>query len=182
MAHRERRKGHATSTTEGRIYRLAADASALNAIAVGVLVYTSGVALFAAVQVIATAQVGVGEIAAAVAMVIAINAVLIWLHLLIHFVAAEATGRLLASFNEWLRDHRQTISSWALIVVGAILVGNGHLRAHRPEMMHSDSVVTGRASLELWSPTQAHPGPVYSAPRLGRIAIVNLTVATSVPY
>jgi hypothetical protein len=126
---RRRRKGegepHPTSDQQGRLHRLAANPSALNAVVVGVLVYTSGVALLAAVQVIATDQVGVGQTIAATIMVIAINVFLVWLPLLIHFVAPEATGRRLASFNRWIRDHRQAVASGVLLVVGAIMVGNG---------------------------------------------------------
>jgi len=110
---------------EGRLYRLAADPSAANAFVVGVLVYTSGVAFLAAVQVIATAHVSAGQTAVAVMMVIAINVVLVWLPLLVHFVAPQATGRLLTSFNGWLRDHRQDVALGVLLFVGAIMVGNG---------------------------------------------------------
>jgi hypothetical protein len=110
---------------EGRLSRLAANPSALNAFVVGVLVYTSGVAFLAAVQVIATANVDVELTALAVLMVIAINVVLVWLPLVIHFLAPEATGRLLSSFNGWLRAHRETVLTVVLFIIGAIMVGNG---------------------------------------------------------
>jgi hypothetical protein len=120
-----RRRNVPVEPSEGRLYRLAAHPTALNAFVVGVLVYASGAAFLAAVQVIATSNVDIEITALAVIMVITINVVLVWLPLVVHYVAPDPTSRALASFNAWLETHRQSVLAGVLLVVGVIMVGNG---------------------------------------------------------
>jgi Sap, sulfolipid-1-addressing protein len=56
---------------------------------------------------------------------VVINVLLVWLPLLVHLAAPGLTTRYLTQFNEWLRVHGRVILTWVLVVVGAIMVGNG---------------------------------------------------------
>jgi hypothetical protein len=95
------------------------------AFAVGLLVFAPGATFIAALQVIATARASVEATAAALVLVIVINVMLVWLPIVLHVVAPDRTTRYLTSFNDWLRSHGRSITAGLLMVVGAILIGNG---------------------------------------------------------
>jgi hypothetical protein len=96
-----------------------------SAFVVGLLLFAPGVTFIAAVQVIATANVSYEESVIALIVVVVINAVLVWLPLLLHLVAPGVTTRRLTAFNAWLRANGNKILIGVLLVGGAILVGNG---------------------------------------------------------
>lgn len=109
----------------GLVSRMAARPSQLSAFLVGVLVFAPGATFVAALQVVATAQVQIGETVVAVIIVVIINVVLVWLPILLHVVAPEQTTRYLARFNAWLRSRSRIVIVWVLLVAGAFMVGNG---------------------------------------------------------
>jgi len=113
------------SKPDGIIFRLAERPTPLSAFIVGVLVFAPGASFLAAVQVIATSRASFDLTAIAVVVVVAINATLVWLPLLLYVAAPRATGRRLVAFNGWLRVNGRTLLIWVLAVVGAIMVGNG---------------------------------------------------------
>ena len=87
--------------------------------------FAPGATFVAALQVIATARADVELTVAALVVVVVINAMLVWLPLVVHVVAPELTTRYLTSFNTWLRSHSRAITAGLLVVVGALLIGNG---------------------------------------------------------
>jgi Sap, sulfolipid-1-addressing protein len=121
---RTRRQGEAESP-QGWLYRMAAQPSPTSAFVVGILVFAPGAAFLAAIQVIATARASVDLTALAVVIVVALNVLLVWLPIVFHLLAPEATTRWLTSFNGWLRANGQAVLVWVLLVVGCIMVGNG---------------------------------------------------------
>jgi hypothetical protein len=92
------------------------------AFAVGLIVFGPSVTFLAAVQVIATARAGVGLTAVAVALVVILTALLVWLPLLLYLAAPGPTTRGLAAFNGWLRAQATTLIAGVLLVVGSILI------------------------------------------------------------
>lgn len=91
----------------------------------GVIVFFPSAAFFAAVQAIATSQASDLAIAIALATVIVIDVILIWLPFLFYLARPEFTTRTLKRFNAWLRAHGHAIVSGALLVLGALLIING---------------------------------------------------------
>jgi Sap, sulfolipid-1-addressing protein len=104
---------------------MAASPAPLSAFLVGVLVFAPGATFLAALQVIATSQSSLELTAVAVLIVVAINVLLVWLPIVVHVVAPDRTSRYLTAFNGWLLAHGRTILVVLLLVVGAIMVGNG---------------------------------------------------------
>ena len=119
LAHNPSKEQH------GIVYRMAARPAPRSAFLVGILVFAPGACFLAAVQVIATAQSSLELTFLAVALVVVINVLLVWVPLLLYLVFPEQTTRYLARFNAWLRAHGRTILILVLIAVGAIMIGDG---------------------------------------------------------
>ncbi len=112
---------------QGLISRMIADPAPRSAFAVGLLLFAPGVTFIAAVQVIATANASIELTAAAIIVVVVINALLVWLPLLVHIFAPGATTRYLTAFNGWLRANGNKILIAVLLVGGVIVAVNGLL-------------------------------------------------------
>jgi Sap, sulfolipid-1-addressing protein len=102
-----------------------ANPAPLSAFLVGLLIFAPGVTFLAAVQVIATARASIELTVVAVTIVVVINVLLVWVPIVLHLIAPEATGRRLTAFNTWLRTHGHTVLVVVLIAVGAIMVISG---------------------------------------------------------
>jgi hypothetical protein len=107
--------------------KLVASPGPVSAFVVGILVFTPGVTFIAAMQVIATAQASIEAVVTAAILVVIINVLLVWLPIVLYFIAPAATSRYLTAFNSWLRAHGHTLLAGLLIVVGVVLVINGSL-------------------------------------------------------
>jgi hypothetical protein len=125
IAKRKPRAPDPAQPKQGFVSRMAADPAPTSAFLVGILVFAPGATFLAAVQVIATAKAGVELTLLAVAIVVVINVSLVWLPLVLYVVAPTTTTHYLTAFNGWLRAHGSTIIVCVLVVLGAILVGNG---------------------------------------------------------
>jgi hypothetical protein len=125
VARRKPRPTDPAQSQPGIVYRLAANPAPMSAFLVGVLVFAPGATFLAALQVIATARASVELTVLAVVIVVVINALLVWVPIMLHALVPEATTRYLTMFNGWLRAHGKTLLAGVLIVVGAIMVGNG---------------------------------------------------------
>jgi hypothetical protein len=109
----------------GIVSRMVANPGPWSAFAVGVILFAPGVTFIAALQVIATANASVELTVVAVAIVVIINLLLVWLPLVLHLVAPGVTTRRLTAFNGWLRANGSTIFFWAILAGGAILIFDG---------------------------------------------------------
>jgi uncharacterized membrane protein len=112
---------------QGMMSKLVANPGPVSAFAVGVLVFTPGVTFVAAIQVIATAKASTKAVVTAAIVVVVINVLLVWLPIVLHLLAPQATGRRLKAFNEWLRAHGHALLAGGLVAAGAILIVNGAL-------------------------------------------------------
>ncbi|HEX4291443.1 MAG TPA: GAP family protein [Trebonia sp.] len=112
---------------EGFVDRLISQPSPHTAFASGVLLFAPGATFIAAVQVVATSDASVPVIVVALALVVAITALVVWLPLVGYLTAPDATTRRLAALNRWLRTHGRTVVIYALGVAGAVLVVDGAL-------------------------------------------------------
>ncbi len=81
----------------------------------------------AAIQVIATAQASDARIAAALAIVVGIYVLGVWVPYLFYLIAPEPTTRRLKAFDGWLRAHGRVLLTGVLIVAGVFLILNGAL-------------------------------------------------------
>jgi hypothetical protein len=123
-----RRRSRAPDRDEGPrgiVGRMVASPTPLSAFLVGLLIFAPGATFLAAVQVIATARASVELTVVSIIVVVVINVLLVWLPIVLHLVAPDATARRLTSFNGWLRVHGGAVLAWVLVVVGAIMIGNG---------------------------------------------------------
>jgi hypothetical protein len=125
VARRKPRPPDPTQPEQGLISRMAASPAPRTAFVVGILVFAPGATFLAAVQVIATARAGLELTLLAVAVVVVINVLLVWLPLVLYLLAPALTTEYLTSFNGWLRAHGHTVLVWALVVAGSIVAGNG---------------------------------------------------------
>ena len=125
VAKRKPRLPDPAQAKPGFISRMVANPTPLSAFLVGLLIFAPGVTFLAAVQVIATARASPELTALAVAIVVVINVLLVWLPIVLHLIAPGATGRRLTAFNTWLRAHGHTILVVVLLVVGAIMIISG---------------------------------------------------------
>lgn len=112
---------------QGLVSRMIANPAPGSAFAVGLLLFAPGVTFIAAVQVIATANADIEETTTAVIVVVVINALLVWLPLLVHIFAPGATTRYLTAFNGWLRANGNKVLLAVLLVGGVIVAVNGLL-------------------------------------------------------
>jgi hypothetical protein len=102
---------------QGLIARMIAHPGRKTAFIVGLLVYGPSLTFVAAVQVVATSREDTVASVLLLALIIAITVAFVWLPLVLHLFMPDRTGKLLASFNGWLRAHGR------LLVVGALIVG-----------------------------------------------------------
>ena len=132
---RRRRPPPAASEREARqpsfVARLTANPTPRTAFVVGLVLFAPSTTFIAAVQVVATADVGVRVTAGALVLVVALSAAVVWLPLLAFLAAPDATTRALRSANEWLRVRGRTVLVGAMWVAGTVLVVNGALGVWR---------------------------------------------------
>jgi hypothetical protein len=107
----------------GLITRLMMHPSPIAAFVLGLLLFAPSVSFIAAVQVIATAKASDATIALAV--VVLIDVMFIWLPLGFYLAAPNATTRTLQAINAWLQAHSHRLAVVLLAVVGVVLIGNG---------------------------------------------------------
>jgi hypothetical protein len=107
------------------VMRMASRPGPRASFAVGVLVFTPSITYVAAVQVIATSNVGPGEVVFGLALVAAIDAMFAWLPLLLFLAAPEATTRRLKELDGWLHSHGHQLLVLATAVAGFALVADG---------------------------------------------------------
>lgn len=109
----------------GVISRWAARPRPLTAFATGLVVFAPSVGFIAAVQVIATSHASDATQAAALAMVVIIDVVLVWLPLVVYLIAPGRTVRALKASNAWISANRHALTAGGLSIIGAILIANG---------------------------------------------------------
>jgi hypothetical protein len=109
----------------GLITRMMTHPAPIAAFGVGLLLFAPSVSFIAAVQVIATAKASDASIALALAVVILIDVMFIWLPLGLYVAAPEATTRTLKGVNAWLQAHSRFLTIVLLAVAGVVLIGNG---------------------------------------------------------
>ncbi|MGH3152110.1 MAG: GAP family protein [Streptosporangiaceae bacterium] len=110
---------------QGFVSKMIANPAPLSAFVVGIIVFAPGVSFIAALQVIATSRAGFELTTVAVAVVVSINVILVWLPLVLYLVAPGFTAHHLKAFNGWLRAHANTLLVWVLVVVGGIMIFDG---------------------------------------------------------
>jgi hypothetical protein len=110
---------------KGIVSRMIANPSPGTAFVAGLLVFTPSITFIAAVQAIATARTSLELSVLALAIVVALNVLLVWLPILAHIAVPEWTSRTLTAFNGWLRAHGHTLLAIVLVTAGAVLTVNG---------------------------------------------------------
>jgi hypothetical protein len=125
VARRKPRPPDPAQPRQSRVSRMVANPAPLSAFLVGVVVFAPGVTFLAALQVIATARVGIGLTVLALIIVVVINVALVWVPIVFHVAAPGITTRFLVAFNGWLRAHGRVILTAVLLAAGLIMVGNG---------------------------------------------------------
>jgi hypothetical protein len=109
----------------GLITRLTHHPAPIGAFVVGLLLFAPSVSFVAAVQVIATAKASDATTALALALVVLIDVMFIWLPLGLCLAAPDATTTTLQAVNAWIQAHSHLLTVVVLAVVGVLLVGNG---------------------------------------------------------
>jgi Sap, sulfolipid-1-addressing protein len=109
----------------GLISRMIATPGPKEAFFVGILVYSPSLTFVAAVQTVATSKDSVAAAVLALILVIAITLLLIWVPFLLYLLMPDRTGRLLGSFNAWLRTHGHQILVAALLAAGVVVTIDG---------------------------------------------------------
>lgn len=127
VSKRRRRPVAPSQDRRGTLSRLVTHPGSGAAFAVGVLVFAPGATFIAAVQVIATARASIALTALAMAMIVVINVMLVWLPILLHVAAPATAERWLSAFNGWLRAHGRGVLAGALAIAGAVLAVQGTL-------------------------------------------------------
>ena len=94
---------------------------------VGILVYAPSLTFIAAVQVVATAKASVTDSVLAIALVIAITVMLVWLPFVLYLLAPDRTRRVLRYCDSWLRSHGYLLAVAGLGIGGVLLTLNGIL-------------------------------------------------------
>jgi hypothetical protein len=77
------------------------------------------------VQTIATARASIALIVLAMAVVVVIDVMFIWLPLILYLAAPQATTRNLKAINAWIRARAHLIIVAVLLIVGILLAVNG---------------------------------------------------------
>jgi len=125
LARRKPKPPDPDNPKQGLVSRMIANPAPGSAFAVGLLLFAPGITFIAAVQVIATANASVEQTTAAIIVVVVINAILVWLPLLVHIFAPGVTTRYLTAFNGWLRANGNKILIAVLLVGGVIVAISG---------------------------------------------------------
>jgi threonine/homoserine/homoserine lactone efflux protein len=112
---------------KGLISRLIARPGPRAAFVAGLIVYSPSVTFIAAIQVVATSRSSTADSVGAIALVIGITVLFVWLPLLLHVLMPDRTSRVLTSFNGWLRAHGRALGIGAMLVGGVVLTLNGIL-------------------------------------------------------
>jgi hypothetical protein len=110
---------------KGIVSRMIANPSPGTAFVVGLLVFTPGVTFIAAIQAIATARASLELSALALAIVVVLNVLLVWLPMLAYLVVPGWTSRTLTAFNGWLRARGPILVAIVLVAAGAVLTVDG---------------------------------------------------------
>ncbi len=110
---------------QGFMSRLIARPAPATAFLVGVLVFAPGASFIAALQVIATTRAGLALTSGALALVVVINVLLVWLPLGLYLLAPGPTTRYLTAFNGWLRANGRAILAAVLATAGVIMMADG---------------------------------------------------------
>lgn len=127
MARRREQTPDSSRQRRSVVSRLVANPAPVTAFLTGVLLFGPSVTFIAAVQVIGTTQASDVVTALSLAVVIVIDVMVVWLSFLAYLIAPDRTGRLLSSFNTWLRAHGRVITVAVLTAAGIFLTVNGLL-------------------------------------------------------
>ena len=92
---------------------------------VGVLVFAPSVSFVAAIQTIASAKASDAYTALALAIVVVIDVLFVWLPLGLYVAKPDATVRHLKGANAWIAAHSHTLTVTLLAIAGLLLIGNG---------------------------------------------------------
>jgi Sap, sulfolipid-1-addressing protein len=109
----------------GLVARIMAHPAPIAAFAVGLLLFTPSASFIAAVQVIATARASLGLIVLALAVVVIIDVMFIWLPFILYLAAPDATTRHLKAATAWIKAHGRAITVAVLLIAGILLTANG---------------------------------------------------------
>ncbi len=112
---------------KGVLSRLLARPGGMVAFIIGLSVYTPSLTFVAAVQVVATSKSSVVDSVLAIALVIGLTVMFVWLPLLLYLVVPEQTSRTLRSFDGWLRSHGYVLTVAGLAIGGVFLTLDGIL-------------------------------------------------------
>lgn len=121
------KRGRNGKQNGGIVARLIARPGPKTAFLVGVFVYSPSLTFVAAVQTVATSKEDVASSLLALAVVVAITLICVWVPLLLYLLMPDRTGRVLGSFNAWLRAHGHVLLVGALVVAGVLLTIDGIL-------------------------------------------------------
>jgi Sap, sulfolipid-1-addressing protein len=127
VALRKRRLPDPDRPQQGVVSRFIAGPSPRTAFASGLLLFAPSVTFIAAVEVIATANADIPVTVLALATVVIISGLVVWLPLVAYLAAPDATTRRLASLNGWLRANGRTLLAGGLTVAAVALIINGAL-------------------------------------------------------
>jgi hypothetical protein len=124
---RRKPKPPASKKKPGLMSRLIARPSPLTAFVTGLLIFAPSVSFIASVQVIATARISDAAVAGALALIVAIDVLGVWVPYGFYVVAPDLTTRKLKAFDAWLTEHKRVLLVGGLVTAGMILTLNGIL-------------------------------------------------------
>lgn len=111
----------------GLMSRMIARPGPKEAFIVGILVYSPSLTFVAAVQTVATSKETIADSVLALVLLIAITLLFVWVPFLLYLLMPDRTGRVLGSFNAWLRSHGHQILVGALVAAGVVVTIDGIL-------------------------------------------------------
>jgi hypothetical protein len=112
---------------KGIVSRLLTRPGGKVAFVIGLLVYSPSLTFIAAVQVVATFRTSVIDSVLAIALVIGITVMFVWLPLVLYLIVPEKTGRVLRGFDGWLRSRGYVLTVAGLAIGGVLLTLDGIL-------------------------------------------------------
>lgn len=127
IARRKAKPTRSARKKPGLMSRLTARPSPLTAFITGLVIFAPSVTFIAAVQVVASAKASYAAIAGALALIVAIYVLSVWVPFALYLIAPDTTTRKLRAFDGWLHAHRHTLLVGGLVVAGVILILNGAL-------------------------------------------------------
>lgn len=107
------------------VKRIMAHPAPLAAFAVGMILFAPSASFIAAVQVIATARDSIALIVLAMAVVVIIDVMFVWLPLGFYLAAPDTTTRYVKAANAWIQAHSRVIIVGVLLIVGLVLTIDG---------------------------------------------------------